>query len=69
MTKVKDTLWKLRILFRVFLPDTLHQWQHEIWCKDPDTRFCCDGNPMECGCQGVTTREVYDDIQKRVVTK
>ena len=58
---MSDTWWKLHVLKKM-LVSTFYGWREHIWETDPDQRACCRGDPMmdECGCQGVTIREVYD---------
>lgn len=55
--RMRDALWKLRVLWRVFLGDAFERWRKEVWRRDPDNYYCCNGN--ECGCYGASIREVY----------
>lgn len=57
---MRDAVWKLGVLRRLLLY-TFEDWRRDIWQRDPDEHYCCPGDPMidECGCQGVTLREVY----------
>lgn len=51
-----DFLDKLRIL-KMMLQGTYDEWKSEVWAKELDQRYCCDGR--ECGCMASTVREVY----------
>lgn len=53
---MRDAMTKLRILWDL-LNDTCEQWHSEVWSKDLDRRYCCDGR--ECGCCGATVRDIY----------
>jgi hypothetical protein len=55
---MKDLLTKLRIL-RQMLGSAFEEWREYIWANDLDAHYCCDGNPMECGCGGATWRDIY----------
>ena len=54
--KTKDIFLKLRIL-TIFLLFAWHDWCTEIWYKDLDSHYCCNGNM--CACGGVSVREIY----------
>lgn len=56
MNKVLDLMWKIRSLFG-FVRSGYESWKREVWERDPDERFCCDGKM--CACRGSTVREVY----------
>lgn len=47
---------KLRILL-LLLRNAYSEWRTEIWPKDLDAPYCCDGR--ECGCYGSSLRDVY----------
>ncbi|MCP5078972.1 MAG: hypothetical protein GY951_13065 [Psychromonas sp.] len=51
-----DTLFKFKQLY-YFLLQGYEAWRAEIWDKDLDEGYCCDGR--ECLCQGETVREAY----------
>lgn len=51
-----DRIEKLRIL-TAMLRQTFVDWREHVWSRDLDARYCCDG--YECGCGGVTTRDVW----------
>ncbi len=51
-----DTFFKLKQLY-YFLLQGYAAWRVEIWEKDLDGVYCCDGR--ECLCHGETVREVY----------
>ncbi len=54
---MKDLIWKLRVL-RVLLGEAFDDWKKNIWAKDPDSYYCCNGR--ECCCQGSSIRENWD---------
>lgn len=54
---MRDAIMKLRLLWSGFLLQSFQEWRTEIWERDLDSRWCCDGR--ECGCQGMTIREVF----------
>ena len=58
---MRDAITKIRILFG-FLSSSVDAWKSEVWSRDLDERYCCDGR--ECGCQGVSVREVYSPAPK-----
>lgn len=47
---------KLGILLG-FLSSAFSDWKREVWSRDLDERYCCDGR--ECCCQAMTVRDVY----------
>lgn len=51
-----DTVTKLRIL-RHMLSAALDEWINQIWRRDLDSTYCCDGR--ECGCNAATLRDIY----------
>ena len=53
-----DIAFKIKVLFW-FMSQAFKEWRVEIWRKDPDSRYCCNGNL--CCCGGRTIRETYDD--------
>jgi len=53
---MKDAITRLRILMDM-LVRTLSDWHKNIWKEDLDRFICCDGR--ECGCCGVTIRQIY----------
>ena len=56
---MKDLLTKLRILKNLLLA-AFDEWHEHIWSNDLDSPYCCPGGPMdECGCGGMTYRDVY----------
>jgi len=54
---MSNVLWKLKIL-GYFLQNAWTMWKQEVWRKDPDSTYCCDGH--ECGCHGASVREIND---------
>lgn len=53
---------KLKILFWLIC-DCASSWKTEIWNKDLDERFCCDGR--ECGCGGATIGDMYSSVKPK----
>ena len=51
-----DTVLKMRVLW-AWLVNTYSEWRKEVWAKDLDQQYCCDGR--ECGCGGGTVRDNY----------
>ena len=56
-----DFLLKLKILVGLF-GSVFSQWKTEVYSKDLDQPYCCDGR--ECGCYGMTVRQIYLDPPK-----
>lgn len=52
-----DVIVKLRILCDM-LSSCIEDWRTNVWAKDLDKRYCCDGR--ECGCYGLTLRQVCE---------
>ena len=53
---MSDILFKLRVL-RMMLAGTFHEWRKDVWKRELDYPYCCDGR--ECGCMASTVRELY----------
>lgn len=57
---MSDIVFKLRILL-YDLQDSIRiclwSWRREVWERDLDAYYCCDGR--ECGCNGSSIREIY----------
>lgn len=53
---MSDMLFKIRVL-KMLLHNAFDEWRSEIWRRDLDAPYCCDGR--ECGCQASSTRELY----------
>jgi len=51
-----DIIFKLRVL-RMLLSGTFEEWKRDVWRRDLDDSYCCDGR--ECGCQACSVRELY----------
>lgn len=51
-----DLWFKVRVL-RMFVAGAFDQWKDEIWRREVDQPYCCDGR--ECGCGAMTVRECY----------
>lgn len=62
--RILDTLFKVKCLFTIFLTSAFDDWKTNLWRKDLDSFYCCNGR--ECGCYGTTYRELY---QRRMKTK
>lgn len=58
---MSDVIQKLRIL-TLMLTSTFHDWKGEVWQKDLDSLYCCDGR--ECCCGGETIRDQWSMIFK-----
>lgn len=56
MSKLKDAFSKARILI-CMLSGTFETWRSSVLAEDLDALYCCDGR--ECGCGGVTNRELW----------
>ncbi|MCG7932327.1 MAG: hypothetical protein N0E44_20090 [Candidatus Thiodiazotropha lotti] len=54
-----DFLFKIKLLWW-FVDEAIRNWRNEVWQRDLDERYCCDGN--ECACGGVTVREMHEGI-------
>jgi hypothetical protein len=59
---MKDFIFKIRVLFD-FLLDACEHWKKEVWNKDLDSYYCCNG--YECGCQAVSVRQVFTHQMER----
>jgi len=58
---MKDILTKIHILY-FFISDAIHGWKKEIWKRDINDYYCCNGEM--CGCRGSSIREVYYGMHK-----
>lgn len=54
---MKDFIFKIHVLFWL-LQDQWQLWKKEVWQRNLDEHFCCNG--YMCGCQGITVREEWD---------
>jgi hypothetical protein len=54
-----DFIFKLKILV-VLLSGSFKEWHREIWSKDLDQNYCCDGT--NCCCDAITYREMWEEI-------
>jgi len=52
----KDIITKLITLYW-FLRGSYGEWKENVWERDLDRPYCCDG--YMCGCQASTVREVF----------
>ena len=55
---MREAIWKLGVL-RDLLLSAVRQWRSEVWSRDPDDFYCCPGESNQCGCYGVTVRDLY----------
>lgn len=53
---VADIVFKFRLLV-MLLHNAFEEWKREVWSRELDYPYCCDGR--ECGCMATTTRELY----------
>lgn len=58
---MSDFLVKLRILWG-FVRGSVDTWREEVWSRDLDQHYCCDGR--ECGCSGQTVRDIFGPAAK-----
>lgn len=61
-----DFVTKIRILI-MLLHSTFDEWKNQIWNNDLDTPYCCSGR--DCGCGGMTYREIYSPENQIVEVK
>lgn len=54
-----DFVFKVKMLL-IYLLGSTKDWRSEVWSKDPDSLYCCDGR--ECACGGLTVREMHSHI-------
>ena len=54
---MRDAIIKLRILFG-FIAGAFDSWRREVWDRELDELYCCNGR--ECACGGLTVLEVMD---------
>lgn len=59
---MKDIIFKLMLL-RNDLVECFGYWRDGIWERDLDSLYCCEGR--ECGCEGITIRELYTSINAK----
>ena len=57
-------IFKLRIL-AVYVGDAVQAWWEDCGKRDLNDRYCCAGDPMECGCRGATVRETLEYLLER----
>jgi hypothetical protein len=62
---ITNFFFKLRVLF-LCIRDGQQSgfifWKENIYPKDPDQRYCCNGH--ECGCEGATIRDLWTTENK-----
>lgn len=51
---------KLKILFG-FLTGAFANWKTEVWIRDLDESYCCNGR--ECGCGGSSVGQVFGETK------
>lgn len=49
---------KLKLL-PSFLTGAFNTWHTEVWKRDLDALYCCNGR--ECGCGGCTVGEIFGE--------
>jgi len=60
-----DTFFKIKI-FYYLMSDTFRTWKKEIWSRDLDSYYCCPGGFYdECGCGGVTVRDLWTSVSRK----
>lgn len=52
---MSDKLFKLRLLV-TWMRVSFEEWRKEVWERDLDQRYCCDGR--DCMCGGSSVRDV-----------
>ena len=57
---MRDILFKLKQLY-YFLLSAFELWKSDIWDRDLDEPYCCDGR--ECCCEGLSLRLLYGDVR------
>jgi len=63
---VRNTIWKIRMLWRAFIGPAIEQWKQECWRRDPDEVYCCVPTIQSpCGCYAATVREVWDESARK----
>lgn len=50
-------LFRKLYILGLLIAGAFDNWRTDIWPRDLDARYCCDGR--ECGCGGATTWEIY----------
>ena len=53
---MRDFFIKMNILY-ISLFGAYEEWKREIWDRELDENFCCDGR--ECGCGGESVRDSW----------
>jgi hypothetical protein len=56
-----DCFKKIEILYW-WLLSSFSDWKKEVWKRDLNELYCCNGN--ECGCAGQTVGEVFCCMKK-----
>jgi hypothetical protein len=60
MRQVINFFWKIKMFFvlAAWKEYGFDYWRKEVWERDPDGRYCCDG--YMCGCGGATVRGIFE---------
>jgi hypothetical protein len=60
MYRANRFFWKIKLFFilNAWGKESRAYWHEEIWLRDPDERYCCNGHL--CGCHGLTVRAMFD---------
>lgn len=56
INRLSDALFKLRILWWI-LSTNFSGWREDVWRKELDSHYCCNGR--ECCCGGDTIRNLW----------
>ena len=58
--RASNTAWKVKMFCKLgaWSQESREYWRKEIWARDPDERYCCNGDL--CGCRGATVRWIFD---------
>ena len=56
-----DRLKKIKVLYWMIL-STYEAWKEDLWSRDLDDIYCCDGR--DCACGGATIEEMWYDTHK-----
>ncbi len=52
--------WHRKIIILYYLlADQIRGWKTEVWDKDLDELYCCDGR--ECACGGATIGDIFSN--------
>jgi len=63
---MSDLSFKLKVLYWM-VSSEVHSWYREVWKRDLDEHYCCDGR--ECSCGGESVRDVWSLVAHEAVTQ